>query len=119
MKYYLKPRGREISRYAWVPYSFAPYVGGGGGLLWYRFRQAGDFVDSEDLSIFSDLFESEGWTATLHVVGGADIKLTPRLFLTVEACYAWADAELSPDFVGFDPIDLSGFKTTVGIDLVF
>ena len=32
---------------------------------------------------------------------------------------AWADADLQQDFVGFDPIDLSGFSTTVGIVLVF
>lgn len=118
LKLYLTPRGREISRYAWVPHSFAPYLGGGGGLLWYRFRQAGDFVDFADWSIFRDTFRSDGWTTTFHVLGGIEVKLGRRLFVTMETCYAWGDARLGQDFVGFDPMDLSGLKTTVGIEFM-
>jgi outer membrane protein W len=119
VKFYLLSRGREISRFAYVPRSFAPYVGGGGGLLWYRFRQVGDFVDFEDLSIFSDAFTSDGWTPTLNVFGGIDIKLTPRLFLAVEASYYWAKSDMGADFVNFDPIDLAGLAMTVGLQIVF
>lgn len=119
VKFYVTPRGLEISRFAYVPRSFAPYVGGGGGLLWYRFRQVGDFVDFEDLSIFSDAFNSDGWTPTFHVFGGVDIKLTPRLFLAVEASYDWAKSDMGDDFVDFDPIDLAGFAMTVGLQIVF
>jgi len=119
VKFYPMSRGREISRFAYVPRSFAPYVGGGGGLLWYRFRQVGDFVDFDDLSIFSDAFTSDGWTPTLNVFGGIDIKLTPRLFLAVEASYNWAKSDMGADFVDFDPIDLAGFAMTVGLQIVF
>lgn len=118
-KFYLSPRGREISRYAWIPHSVAPYVGGGGGFLWYRFEQYGDFVDFDDLDIFSDKFTSGGWTPTLHVFGGVEIKLQSRLFLGLEARYTWAESNLTQDFVGFDPIDLAGFSTTVGINILF
>jgi hypothetical protein len=31
----------------------------------------------------------------------------------------WADAGLSEDFVGFDPIDLSGLRLTAGINFSF
>lgn len=119
VRYYLTPRGREISRFAYIPRSFAPYVGGGGGLLWYRFRQVGDFIDFEDMSIFPDAFNSDGWTPTLHVFGGVDIKLTPRFSLAIEASYAWATTDLEADFVDFDPIDLSGFQMTAGLQIVF
>ena len=119
LKVYLRPRGREISRYAWVASSVVPYVGGGGGLLWYRFEQYGDFVDFDDLSIFSDTFRSDGWTPTFHVFGGAEIRLHKRLFLSVEARYAWAESDLGEDFVDFEPIDLAGFRTSAGINVVF
>ncbi len=95
-----------------------PFVGGGGGLLWHRFEQVGDFVDFADLSIFSGVFESDGWTSSAHVFGGADVKLGRRLFLTGQARYQWADASLSRDFVGFDPLDLTGLEITVGVTVV-
>jgi hypothetical protein len=32
-RYYTKDRGRSVGRFAWVPNRFAPYVGGGVGIL--------------------------------------------------------------------------------------
>ena len=119
LKFYLVDQGQEISRYAWIPNSFAPYVGGGGGVIWYRFRQWGDFVDFADLSIFTRGFESVGWSGVFHVFGGMDFNLTPRVFLVFEARYSWADSELAGDFVDFEPIDLTGLRTTAGIDVLF
>lgn len=119
VKYYLTSRGREISRFAYVPRSFAPYIGSGGGVLWYRFRQVGDFIDFEDLSIFNDFFISEGWTSTVHVFGGVDIKLSPRFYLAIEASYAWAKSDMGEYFVDFDPIDLAGLQATAGLQIVF
>jgi hypothetical protein len=119
LKFYLRPRGREISRYAWVPCSVAPYVGGGGGLLWYRFEQYGDFVDFTDLAVFSDVYKSDGWTPTVQVFGGVDIKLHRRIFLGVEVRYAWAESNLSEDFVDFDAIDLAGLRTSAGVNILF
>jgi hypothetical protein len=119
LKVFLHPRGREISRYAWVPYTVAPYVGGGGGVLWYRFDHYGDFVDFDSLDIFSDRFLSDGWTPTFHVFGGVDIKLHRRYFLSVEVRYAWAESELGQAFVDFEPIDLAGFRSSVGVNILF
>ncbi len=119
LRLYLVDQGQEISRYAWIPNSFAPYIGAGGGVVWYRLRQWGDFVDLADLSIFTDSFDSVGWSGIFHVFGGMDFKLTPRVFLTFEARYSWADSELGGDFEGFDPIDLTGLRTTAGIDVLF
>jgi hypothetical protein len=119
LKYALVPRGREVGNFAWVPNTVVPYVGAGGGAHWFRLRQQGDFVDALDLSVFTDLFESSGWTPTAHVFGGADIKVHRRLYVTVEARYQWAAGELGPDFVDFDPIDLSGLRLGTGINVVF
>ena len=119
LKSYLTSRGREVGQYAWIPSAATPYVGGGGGFLWYKFAQSGDFVDFVDLSVFTSTFESSGWTLAAHVFGGADIKLSRKLFLTTEARYRWADAALERDFVGFDSIDLTGLKVTAGVFLLF
>ena len=119
LKYYLRSRGRAVGRFAWVPAGFAPYVGAGGGLTFYRLHQWGDFVDFRDTTIFSDNYASEGWTGTAHLFAGVDVPLGPRFVLSGEARYAWAKAPLGPDFQGFGDINLSGFSMTVGVGVRF
>jgi hypothetical protein len=118
---YLLPRGRSIGQFAWVPARVAPYAGASMGAMRYRFLQEGDFVDFDDpeLAIFSDRFTSSGWTATAHGVVGFDLSLSPRIALTTEGKYAWAEAEMSQDFVDFDRIDLSGLSGSVGLTFRF
>lgn len=119
VKAYLRDRGRGVGRFAWVPERWAPYVGGGAGWVWYRFHQEGEWVDYQTFDIFRDRFTAKGSTPTVHLYGGADLSLGPAVFLTAEARYSWARAELSGDFVGFDAMDLSGIQGTVGISLRF
>lgn len=120
-KMYLAPRGRSIGRFAWVPNRIAPYVGAGGGILWSRYEQKGDFVDfaTPALNVFSATFQSDKWTPTAHVMAGTDFSLSPSLALTTEARYTYAHAALGRDFEGFDKIDLSGLSLTAGIALRF
>ena len=117
----LTPRGREIGRFAWVPYAVVPYAGAGGGMLWYRFQQSGDFVDALDprLAVFTDTFTAGGWTPSGQVFGGLDVKLGQRWFLTVDGRYLWAAGPLGNDFENFDPIDLAGFRVGAGINILF
>lgn len=119
LKAYMTPRGRSIGRFAWIPAKFAPYLGGGGGAMWYSFRQSGDFIDSESDAVFSDVFKSSGWTPEAHAMAGIDVSLSPRWMLTGEGRYTWARANMSEDFVDFDRIDLSGFAITAGIAVRF
>jgi hypothetical protein len=42
-----------------------------------------------------------------------------HLFASVEGRYSWAAADLDRDFTGFEPLDLSGFKFTAGINFLF
>jgi hypothetical protein len=119
VKAYLAPRGRSIGRFAWVPARYAPYVGVGGGAMWSRFRQEGDFVDFQTNGVFRDLLTSSQWTPTAHGVAGIDYSLSPRFALTGEGRYSWAKADLSDDFADFDPIDLSGVSATVGLSVRF
>jgi hypothetical protein len=124
IRFALTPRGREVSRFAWVPGRIVPYAGAGGGMLWYDFNQSGDFVDEgvqpgQPMPIFTDVLRSKGWTPSAHVFGGVDLRIHQRWYLTMDGRYVWAAADLEPDFQRFEPIDLSGFRFGAGINLVF
>jgi hypothetical protein len=119
LKAYLTPRGRSIGQFAWVPKRYAPFVGAGGGMMWYRFAQEGEFVDFQTLEIFRDDLRSSGWAPTAHVLAGLDFSLTPRLVLTAEARHSWAKADLQDAFEEFQPIDLSGLAASLGIQVRF
>lgn len=118
---YLAPRGRSLGRFAWVPARLAPYVGAGGGAMWYRFDQAGDFidVDSPDLAVVRGSARSSGWAPTAHAMAGLDLTLAPRVALTTEARYSWARATPTGDFSALDRIDLSGLGVTAGLSFRF
>jgi hypothetical protein len=115
----LLPRGRDISQLAWVPRTIVPYVGAGGGALWYDMNQTGDFIDYVDFSVFTDVFQSTGWTPSAHVFGGVDVRVFRRLFVTVDARYLWAAGDLGRDWVDFDPIDLAGTRLSAGFNVIF
>jgi hypothetical protein len=115
VKRYLTSPGRSIGRFAWIPNRFATYVGAGAGGMYYKFRQAGDFVDFKTSNIFSSIYESSGWTHTEHVLAGLDYSLGPRFALSTEARYMFGSARLSKDFSGFERLDLSGLSTTIGL----
>jgi opacity protein-like surface antigen len=116
---YLVPRGRSVGRFAWIPNKVAPYVGAGGGTMWYRFSQEGDFVDEQTLDVFRANLRSSSWTPTGHALAGLDLSLTPHLALNTEARYTWARAMMDQDFGNFDRIDLSGLGVTAGLSLRF
>src|SRR4030095_14633059 len=74
--------GRAIGRLAWIPARFTPYVGAGGGALYHRFEQNGDFIDFATTRVFPDQFRSSGWTATVHALAGLDVSFSPRYALS-------------------------------------
>ena len=121
VKFAVTPRGRDISSRAWIPAAVTPYVGAGGGVLKYEFLQYGDFidVDSPAMDVFTDTFRSSGWTPSAHVFGGVDVRVYKRLYLSGEGRYLWSSSTPSRDFIDFEPIDLAGFKATVGIHYMF
>lgn len=117
----LGPRGTAVSRLAWIPSRVTPYIGAGGGMLWYQFVQAGDFIDvrSRDMAVFYDVISSEGWTPSAHAFGGVDVRVHRRAYVAVEGRYLWAAATLQRRFEGFDPIDLAGLRMSAGINVLF
>jgi opacity protein-like surface antigen len=121
-RFYLMDRGQRIGSLAWVPTRWSPYVGGGGGVNWYTFEQFGDFVDYETVDdpegaiIFTDTFRSSRSGVGAHGLAGLEISLTRRVVLRGEYRYNWGRAAVdSRAFAGFQPIDLSGHRATIGI----
>lgn len=119
LKYYLRTPGRSVGRFAWVPEGIAPYVGAGGGLMYSKIHQWGDFVDYTDSTIFNDEYASESWTGTAHAFAGVDVPLGPRFVMSGEVRYAYAKTPLGPDFKYFGNMNLSGFSVTVGMGVRF
>jgi len=117
--YYLQDRGRRVSSLAWVPAAWAPFVGAGVGLVSYSFVQSGDFVDFDTFDIFADYFETAGTALTAHGLAGLEYAVSPRMALTGEGRYFWAQGDMGGDFVDFDALDLSGFQASLGFKLRF
>ncbi|HEV7993730.1 MAG TPA: hypothetical protein VGP25_18025 [Gemmatimonadaceae bacterium] len=115
LKYYLSPPGQSIGTAAWIPARVTPWVGGGAGMMWYRFHQDGDFVDFNTNNVFSSTFDSSDWAPVAQGMLGADFTLTPMIAFTTEARYVYGKGKLSRDFGGFDKIDLSGASASVGL----
>lgn len=116
LKGYVLPRGRRISRFAWVPNRWSPYIGGGVGYAWYQFRQVGDFVDEDTLDIFEGDLEADGSGVTAHALGGIEVSLTRRFLVRGEYRYVWGDGSVEGfDFSGFDEVDLSGSSLMLGV----
>ena len=112
---YLLPRGRSISRFAWVPTRWSPYVGGGIGVTRFEFEQVGDFVDYETLDIFADQLEAVGDGFTPHALAGVQLSLTPRILLRGEYRYIWGSGSPdSTDYYDFQDVDLSGSAVVIG-----
>ena len=119
VRFDLTSPGRAISRYAFVPSTITPYVGGGGGFFYYGLTQKGDFVDYATFRVFRDQFASNGWSPSGHVLGGADIRWWRSLFVSIEGRYVWAHGDLDSDFIGFEGIKLDGFRLSTGVSVFF
>jgi hypothetical protein len=120
LKFYLTEPGRRVGSLAWIPASFSPYVGAGGGATWYQFAQQGEFVNFETLDIFFVNIESDGWAWTWHAFGGIEKSILPRLALIGEARYSFGSTGLDPlAYDGYEDIDLSGLQASVGLQVRF
>jgi len=115
LRYYPRKMGESVGSYTWVPTRILPYVGAGMGVVHCSLFQYGDFVDNETYNIFTTSLDSKSNGLTKHVAGGLDIAVSSRWVVNVEMRYSWAKAELTEDFVGFDPIDLNGLKVIGGV----
>jgi hypothetical protein len=115
------PRGRAVSRLAWLPTRTSPYIGAGAGMTWYRLQQEGEFLDTQACEadenacgIFFREYEATGKRVTMHGAAGVDHWFSPRLGLNLEARYTMGSAPGSHSFRTYDSLDLSGLLATLG-----
>lgn len=114
LRHYLGPRGRAIGRFAWIPAAQTPYVGIGAGVMDYRFRQVGDFVNPQTLNVSYDEFESHAMTPVVHALAGMDFAVGRFFLLNGELRYTWARGPMRDDYYNYNKIDLSGLSATAG-----
>jgi hypothetical protein len=101
--------------------SVVPYLGIGGGFVYWDLRESGYFIDfgiPEQPIIYSG-FRADGWTYEGFGLVGLDMALGFRWSFFVEARGRWSDDELGGDFSGFGIIDLSGIEVTAGFSWNF
>jgi hypothetical protein len=121
VRYNLVPAGRSVGRLAWVPTKIVPYVAAGGGAMWYRFQQEGEFVDfqSVNLNVFRAKLEAKGWAPLGYAATGFTWSLLPAVALNTELRYDHSQAPMQGDFEGFDKTAISGVGLTTGFQFRF
>ena len=93
-----------------------PYVGGGLGIVNWRYRESGEFIDfGAGRIIVNETYEESGSSTGPIVVGGVRFAGT-RLSAGGEVRYQYAHGDLPIDFAG-PKIDLGGwtYNFTVGM----
>ena len=118
-RYAVLGHGRRLSRFAFVPRRVSPFVGAGVNVTHYKLQQLGQFVDFTDLGIFNHFYSSTGWGTGQYLQAGADVQIWRMVFLQWQGKYTWSRSDLGADFVGFDGMDLSGFRSGTGVSVVF
>jgi hypothetical protein len=96
-----------------------PYLGIGGGLVWWRLQEEGSFIDfsSFDAPIVFASYRADGTTWEALGLLGVEVPIAFKWRFFVEGRYRWAEAELNRDFSGFGTIDLSGYELTGGFSI--
>jgi len=121
LKLHLAPTGRSIGTLAWIPSRIVPYIGGGVGVMAYRFRQQGDFVDFNTNAVFPSTLDTQedgkDWAFVQQAMAGVEYNFSPMFGLTLDARYLHGRGDLGTAFNGYDKIDLSGASASVGISL--
>ena len=87
---------------------FQPYIGGGLGIISWRYSESGQFVDTRDSSIFNNSYSASGTKTGPVAMGG--IRFSGDSIATgFEVRYQAAEADLAPPFAG-PKLDLGGWS---------
>jgi hypothetical protein len=105
-----------VFRYGDASSAVIPYVGLGGGMLFWSLEESGDFIDfsTPDNEIYYADYYAEGWTWEALALVGIDVPLGFRWSFFGEGRYRYAEDELGDDFSGFGTLDLSGWEFAAG-----
>ena len=94
---------------------FQPYLGGGLGVISWRYSESGQFVDTRDSSIFNNSYAASGTKTGPVAMGGIRFS-GDTATAGMEIRYQAAEANLAPPFAG-TKLDLGGWSYlfTVGM----
>jgi hypothetical protein len=94
-----------------------PYVGAGGGIYAWRYRESGDFIDfgGSTLPVFTDTLEDTGAALGYYLLAGVEVPISPYFSFFAEGRWDRADDELGGDFEGLGTLDLSGERMMGGL----
>jgi hypothetical protein len=98
-----------------------PYLGIGGGFIWYRLTDEGYFIDfgDPDLPVFWAWYGAEGSTFEAFALAGVDFPMSWKWSFFVEGRYKVASDTLGQDYSGFGDLDLGGWEITGGFGFNF
>ena len=98
----------------------APFVGVGADVVFYEYKEYGDFIDFFDpaLPVIFDSFRSDGVTVGAHATAGVRFFVSDDFAVVGEARYLWAKDDMDDDFRG-NRIDLGGISATLGVHIRF
>jgi hypothetical protein len=93
-----------------------PYLGLGGGFLFWELTEEGYFIDFGDpgTPIVPAYYGDDGGTFEGLALAGIEIGMSPSFSFLLEGRYRFAEDELGSDFAGAGTIDLSGFEASAG-----
>jgi hypothetical protein len=92
-----------------------PYVGAGGGFYDWSLEEQGDFINFNNLSIFSDHFVTDGTAFGTFFLLGLNVPITDSFAIFAEGRWDSADDELEDDFDDLGSIDLAGRQLAAGL----
>jgi hypothetical protein len=118
-RYYPLERGRSLGRFAWIPRTFAPFLGVGVGAVSYRFEQSGEFVDEQTLDIYFDRFVSDRTGFLTRAAAGMNVSLGKQFLFTMEGRYSFGSAPVSGSYEGYDRVRLDGLQLIGGLGIRF
>lgn len=99
-----------------------PYVGVGGGFVFWQLTESGDFIDFgvDDGEIFTATYRDEGSDPIAFVEVGFDVFAWPQWTFFVEGRLSTGDASLGGGFADLDQrLDLSGGSLYAGFAKLF
>lgn len=92
-----------------------PYISVGGGLYIWTYEQWGSFINFEEGSINEGYANTQTVSLGGNVKAGIVIRAGKKLGISFEGKYRYLKGELSSDFEGFKPLDLSGLTFSLGL----
>lgn len=97
------------------------FVGAGGGLSFWEYREVGDFVDESDplLPVYFGEFHDSGQSLEGRLLAGIEFPITPAFNLTFEGRYSFGETELEGDLAGLGTIDRGGLWVFAGAGFRF